>query len=252
MMNEENQNEVPQIDEDAYWEQMQEAKDVLADTQGDCDVAIWEFFLSEASSDDLYNLGVIFSQLPQQKRSRIVALLLPYTQRDDWNVRDSAVRILGAMKDTEALPVIAPLLLDEDGLVRYSSLRAFRLIGAVMDKEVLVSMLNDSAFMVKGEAATYLIEQGMLPSVLDHVKSSGPWDILSITEVLVKYKIYDTLKDVEKLADHEDAEIRLWVVEIMRKSHLRAYRELVSRMKKDINPKVRIEARKAVREMIDE
>jgi hypothetical protein len=253
MMNEESQNEEPQNEEDvSYWEDTQEAEDLIINTQGDCDAVIWEFFLSEGRSDDLYNLGVIFSQLPKQKRSRIIALLQPYTQRDDWNLRDSAVRILGAMEDAEALPIIAPLLLDEEGLVRYSSLRAFRRIGAVIDEDVLVAMLNDTSFMVKGEAATCLIEQGRLQSVLDHAKSNGPWDLLSVTEVLVKYEIYDTLKDLEELANHEDAEIRLWVVEIMRNSHLRIYRQLVSRMKNDVDLKVRAEAREAVREMIDE
>lgn len=118
----------------------------------------WEAFLNEAGGVELSELGEVLAGRPVADRTRVLKLLEAFAKSPDWNIRESATQVLGAMGGERAQNILWRLLSDrkEEHLVRLAALRGLRELGAILPVEVVQYVLKDPSPLLRGEAARIL------------------------------------------------------------------------------------------------
>ena len=129
----------------ARLQRLQQLKDKLIASETP-DQQEWQVFLDETGGVELFELGEAISRVPAAHRARIADLLIGFLSDPDWNRRDSAARILGAMGAQEAIPQLRQLVFQPAGenLSRLAALRALQHLGGLTPDEVTMLRLDPS------------------------------------------------------------------------------------------------------------
>jgi DNA-binding transcriptional ArsR family regulator len=118
-----------------------------------------QVFLDEAGGVELADLGEAFSRAEATRRTRIGNLLIGFLADPDWNRRDSAARILGAMGVREAVKPLRQLVFQpaEERLARLAALRSLDRLGGLTPDEIAMLRL-DSSPLIRDEADRLLAD----------------------------------------------------------------------------------------------
>jgi DNA-binding transcriptional ArsR family regulator len=114
----------------------------------------WEAFLDEAGCEELAQVGQALAR-DKRRRTEVLDRLGRFAQSPDWNRRDSAARLLGALGDQRAIPILHELLSDPEGLVRYAALKGLWALGAIRAQDQIKELLTDPSPIVKETAASF-------------------------------------------------------------------------------------------------
>jgi hypothetical protein len=110
-------------------------------------------FLDAAGGVELSELGEAFSHVEATRKSRIADELIDFLVDSDWNRRDSAARILGAMGVQKAIPPLRQVVGRPEGesLARLAALRALNQLGGLGPSEIAMLCLDPSP-VIRDEA----------------------------------------------------------------------------------------------------
>jgi DNA-binding transcriptional ArsR family regulator len=114
----------------------------------------WGAFLDEAGCEELAQVGQALAR-DQRHRTEVLDRLGQFAQSPDWNRRDSVARILGALGDRRAIPILHELLSDPEGLVRYAALKGLWALGAIRTQDQVKELLTDPSPIVQETAASF-------------------------------------------------------------------------------------------------
>jgi len=142
----------------------------------------------------------------------------------EWFLRRNIVRILGEIGDLKVVPILEPLLRDEDLRVRIELARTY---GKLDHKEGLLKALNDLSQEVKSEALRglkKLIDAEEIIELLPGLSESGDEVYMELLRIIDEKKIFeaitwiaDLLKRLEWRKDSAAGEIKKFGVAALAK-----------------------------------
>jgi hypothetical protein len=158
------------------------------------------------------NFDDVLKQLSIREKGRLMANLFPLLRNEAWNVREGALRTLGALGLPEILPHIKDKLYDTDENVRWSLAVALQNVRDPVSIELLYVLLLDLSHQIQQQAALSLGK--LLPklylgtSVSEILTQYGREDPLRLFHLMDATRFTDPVKRIWRQLDFDPEILR--------------------------------------------